>query len=194
MHAHEQHAPFIQLSNGRAYGFASPGPIGIDVIARSLSRLARFTGHTRGFYSVAQHSVLVSSLVAPDLVAFGLLHDAAECVIADISSPLKRTIGEHDGGFLRALEDRIYAAILRGFGLEPLDPAGERSVKAADNFAVCAEVRDLMNPGERSLELPHGFAVVSHVPRITRTWALDEAEARFLARWQEVKPEGDRRR
>ncbi|MCM2316954.1 MAG: metal-dependent phosphohydrolase [Thermoanaerobaculia bacterium] len=179
---------FIQLGNGRAYSFASPGPIPIAVVARSLSRLCRFTGHLREFYSVAQHSCLVSSLVAPELRAHALLHDASETVISDISSPLKAAIGAHDGGFLRELEDNIHSAILAGFGLEPLDDAGERAVKLADEFAVCAEVRDLMTPGERSLELPHGFAVVAHVPRITRTWAPDEGEARFLERWAEVRP------
>ncbi|MGK2855857.1 MAG: metal-dependent phosphohydrolase [Thermoanaerobaculia bacterium] len=179
---------FVQLSSGRAFSFDRPGPVPISVVARSLSRLCRFTGHLRDFYSVGQHSCLVSSLVAPELRAHALLHDAAECVLADISSPLKAAIGAHDGGYLRQLEDRIHAAILAGFGLEPLDAAGERAVKLADEFAVCAEVRDLMSPGERSLELPHGFAVVAHVPRIRRTWTPDEAEARFLERWQEVKP------
>jgi len=61
-------------------------------------------------------------------------------------------------------------------------------VRRAEDFALCAEVRDLMAPGERNLELPHGFAVVAHVPRLTRTWAPAEGEARFLERWVEVRP------
>jgi len=107
---------FIQLSSGRAYPFATPGPIPIEVIARSLSRICRFGGHLREFYSVAQHSYLVASLVAPELRAHALLHDAGEVVIGDIVSPLKDELDTRTVGWLREFEDAVHASILRGLG------------------------------------------------------------------------------
>jgi len=181
-------SPWIQLGNGRAYPLATPGPVPIEVVARSLARLCRFTGHLRDFYSVAQPSCLLASLVAPDLAVHALLHDAGEVVIGDLASPLKNELDARSGGWLRELEGKVHTSILRGLGLASLDPAGESWVKRADEFALCVEARDLLTPGERSLELPHGFAVVSHIPRITRTWAPAEAEARFLEMWIEVRP------
>lgn len=178
---------WIQLSDGRAFDIAKPRAISIDVLAESLSRIARFTGHTRHFYSVAQHSVLVSRLVPDSLAAHGLLHDAGEAVLGDISTPLKDEIDSRSGGWLRSTEHAIHAEILRGLGLEALDEDDERRIKHADGRALCVEVRDLVTPGEVRFDLPHGFAVVQSIPRITRCWAPDEAAERFLERWAEVK-------
>lgn len=178
---------WLQLGSGRAYPFDAPTSIDVETIARSLARQPRFNGHTRQAYSVAQHSVLVSRLVPSWLAPHGLLHDAAEAVIGDLVSPLKRELDARSGGYITALEADILAAILRGFGLEPLDDAEARLVKDADELAMCAEVRDLMKPGERPLELPHGFLAVEHIGRIRRAWGADEAEERFLERWREVR-------
>ena len=74
-----------------------PELITIKDIAWSLSRIARFAGHTITAipYSVAQHSCFVASLIEQDgynknVVMFGLLHDAAESLIGDIPSPIKK--------------------------------------------------------------------------------------------------------
>ena len=178
---------WIQLGDGGAFDFDRPRPVPIEVIARSLSQLVRFYGHGLRPMSVAQHSCLVADLVEPRLAAHALLHDAAECIIGDIASPLKTAIGEHDGGFLRNLEHRVHAAIIAGLGLAPLNEDDERAVKRADEDALAAEVRDNMRPGERPL-LERGLFTVSHIPRIRRAWSSDEAEERFLERWRETKP------
>lgn len=90
-----------------------PEMIDIQDIAWSLSRISRFAGHTITAvpYNVAQHCVFVSEMIEAatnsKLAAFaGLLHDAAECYIGDIPSPIKH-LPE-----LKAVIDPIEDAIL----------------------------------------------------------------------------------
>lgn len=61
-------------------------------IAHSLSIINRFTGWTIYPYSVAQHAVLTSYLVEPTFALQALHHDDHECVVGDISSPMKREL------------------------------------------------------------------------------------------------------
>jgi 5'-deoxynucleotidase YfbR-like HD superfamily hydrolase len=84
--------PHIDTFSGKRICFTNPKPEDISIIdiAHSLSNICRFTGHTKKFYSVAQHSVLVSD--AQKTIAekrAGLLHDATECYLNDLASPLK---------------------------------------------------------------------------------------------------------
>ncbi len=131
--------PTILLASGRYFSFADPEstPISVEDIAHALSHLCRFTGHCRGFYSVAQHAVLVSHLVPPELAFAALHHDDVEAVMGDMSSPLKRLMPEY-----KALEHRIEAAILAQFGLPGAMPP---EVKHADLVALRTEQRDLMH-------------------------------------------------
>lgn len=110
----------------------------LEDIGHALSHLCRFVGHTRHFYSVAQHSVLVSKLVPPADAMWGLLHDAAEAYLNDIARPLKHTALMAD---YRNAETKLQALIYSRFGLEGDEP---ESVKLADQKALHAELRDLV--------------------------------------------------
>lgn len=131
--------PTILLASGRYFNFERPEstPISVKDIAHALSHLCRFTGHCRGFYSVAQHAVLVSHLVPPEHAYHALHHDDVEAVMGDMSSPLKRLMPEY-----KALEHRVEASILAQFGLPATTPA---EVKHADLVALRTEQRDLMH-------------------------------------------------
>lgn len=130
-------APTILLSSGRYFDFLEPRALTLGEVAHALGNLSRFTGHCREFYSVAQHSVLVSYIVPPELALWGLMHDAVEAVVGDMSSPLKRLFPEY-----KALEKRCEAVILAGFGLHGEVPP---EVKRADLVALRTEQRDLMH-------------------------------------------------
>lgn len=128
---------FILTSSGREVHLSNPRPeqIDIDDIATALSRLARFNGHGTRFYSVAQHSVVVSLSVPAELAMHALLHDAAEAYLGDIVTPVKQLFP-----LLRGIEDHMQAVIHRALGVEYID---HPAIKRADLAAMAAERRDL---------------------------------------------------
>lgn len=81
--------------SGLSYSHTDPQPkdVYIEDIAHALSHLCRFAGHTRRFYSVAEHSVHVSELCPHPFKLEGLLHDASEAYCVDIPTPLKYAPG-----------------------------------------------------------------------------------------------------
>ncbi len=57
--------PYLQTVSGRWVNPFNPDPAQLDAgdIARALANQCRFGGHSRVFYSVAQHCVIVSRVV-----------------------------------------------------------------------------------------------------------------------------------
>jgi uncharacterized protein len=125
---------------GRQYWPEDPRPEDIDIedIAHALAHQCRFGGHCREFYSVAQHSVLVSEACPPEHALWGLLHDASEAYLVDVPRPAKRAMPE----YVR-MEAAMMAAVCKRFGLSAEMPA---AVKLADEATLAAEARDLMPP------------------------------------------------
>lgn len=79
------------------------------MIAEALSKINRFSGHTRLPWSVAAHSVLVAAICPTHaLKGWALLHDAHEAFIGDITSPALELIC--DSGTRKAVEHAIYNA------------------------------------------------------------------------------------
>jgi hypothetical protein len=131
--------PTILTSQGTYFNFVAPreSEINVTIIAHALSNLCRFTGHCREFYSVAQHAVLVSMIVPPELAYFALHHDDAEAFVGDVASPLKKMLPGY-----KEIERYVEAEVFRRMSLPATLPP---EVKRADLVALRTEQRDLMH-------------------------------------------------
>jgi 5'-deoxynucleotidase YfbR-like HD superfamily hydrolase len=132
----------ISTYSGRYVDLADPQPESfvIEDIARGLSNTCRFGGQCNEFYSVAQHSVLVSHLVPKEHQLAALLHDSSEAYCPDLQTPLKKMLPE-----FKEIEKKVEAAIFRKFGIPfPL----HASVKVADLKALATERRDVTQWGK----------------------------------------------
>jgi 5'-deoxynucleotidase YfbR-like HD superfamily hydrolase len=128
---------FVSAS-GQCFNVREPRPeqISLTDIAHHLSNVCRFGGAVREFYSVAEHCVYVSRLVAPELAPLALIHDAQEAYLGDVIKPLKNCLPDY-----QALEHIWEAAIAARFGFASLK---HPDIKTADVAAVQAERRDLL--------------------------------------------------
>src|SRR5262249_12825604 len=117
---------WVQTATGRQVWPMGPRPLQgfIEGIPHSLSLIFRVCGPCRPFYSVAEHSVLVARVAAPEHKPWALLHDASEAYIGDQIRPLKKHLAAY-----RKAEQKIMRAICVRFGLHLDQPA---SVKALD--------------------------------------------------------------
>ncbi len=149
----------------------TPDMICIEDIAHALSMQCRFTGHTKFFWSVAQHSLLVMSLCDRQDALWGLLHDASEAYIADVSSPLK-----HQPAFTayREAEAQMMQVICQTFGLSEEMPA---SVHWADREALSIEAHQLMRDVSE-----WGLPTPKRIP--LRVRPREMVEESFLANFQ----------
>lgn len=172
----------ILTNRGFYFYFEAPHEHSFSIreIAHALSHLCRFTGHTRCFYSVAQHSVLVSKLVPKRLAYDALLHDGAEAYLGDVASPLKRMLPDY-----KALEYAVEAAMFEHFGVPfPLHP----DIKKADLQALWTEKRDLMpsNAEDNVHWNATGYPDMAPDENTIKPWSARRARIEFLLRYEEL--------
>lgn len=157
--------PWIGTYSGKKFYPLDPHPEDVTSldIAHALSLKVRWTGHCNRFYSVGQHSLrvanvtrtLVQGMLTDTLVAYALLHDAAEAYLPDVARPLKSSLhGFHE------LEQIVQTAILTKYGLpEVSGDIGNQigQVKRADNILLAMEAQELFDPPRgRDWEIPLG--------------------------------------
>lgn len=168
--------PTILTSRGVYFDFTRPylSAFPIDEIAHALANLCRFSGHTRDFYSVAQHCVLVSHVVPPHHALEGLLHDAHEAYLGDVVAPLKAMLPQY-----RELENQAARALRLKYSL-PVDTSAP--VKHADLVLLKTEQRDLM----RSDDPWPIVAGLTALPEQIKPWSPATARDMFIARYRDV--------
>jgi 5'-deoxynucleotidase YfbR-like HD superfamily hydrolase len=133
----------VQTRNGEHFDpkVGKLSAVVVDDIAHALSNLCRFSGHCRSFYSVAEHSVLVSRIIRDaypqdtNAIWAGLLHDATEAYVGDITTPLKDLLPQ-----FKELEEQLAVKIAKKFKIR-WDERTLARVKTADLIALSTEAK-----------------------------------------------------
>lgn len=173
----ERKGDWIQTYSGIEYYPLDPRPdeVLIEDISHALSNICRYAGHTSRFYSVAEHSILVSKLVAPEHALTALLHDATEAYLVDVPRPIKRFLTNYN-----EIEQLNWLSIADRFDLPSELPA---QVVAADNAILVKEMTVLMRGqvprvDTSGVKVPDDMIIIGMYPE----WA----KASFMARFKQL--------
>lgn len=139
---------WIGTYTGKHFYIIDPRPeeVCIEDIAHALSQICRFNGHSVETYSVAVHCLNVERYLNQHgydklIRLYGLLHDAPEAYIGDITRPLKKCLGE---GAVEKIESRIMDAIYAHFGIPKPGADAAKAVKDADDYILACEAKRYM--------------------------------------------------
>lgn len=175
--------PYIQTVSGRRVNPLDPDidQIDPDDIAQALANQCRFGGHSRVFYSVAQHSAIVSDLAreagaSRELALAALLHDASEAYLVDLPHPLKHR--SELGAVYRRAETHLEQAIRRRFAL----PADLSAIKPLDRALLATERRAFSQVAWHWPELEG----VEPLDLRLEPWAPERAAREFRARFERL--------
>lgn len=168
---------WIKTSSGLKFHIFRPSSreLSISDISHSLSLLCRFNGHTPFLYSVGAHSIIGSYICQPQFAKDFLMHDSTEGFIGDMTTPLKREMK-----MFKLVEDNIYCAIARKFGLSNPPP---KEVKEMDKIMFMMEWVYLM--GEKK---PLDFTLPMSKKKFMSIATLppDKIEKLFIKRYREL--------
>ena len=180
----------IELFSGATYAPGSDHTWSIIDIAHSLANQCRYTGHSRHFYSVAEHSILCSML-AEELGYCdpfeALMHDAHESVISDMAAPWKPHLSDYRGA------ERVAEGHLRAHYDLP-DPV-TLGCKKVDYLALFIEAYYLMHSKGEGWSDPLNLRVEALKLVKREGWKLpllepSLAKTTFIERYRAVKPSG----
>ncbi|MDD5359463.1 MAG: hypothetical protein PHI79_05790 [Sulfurovaceae bacterium] len=176
----KQDYDFIVTSTGRKFYMKDieKNQLHIEDIAIALSRICRFAGHCKRYYSVAEHSILVANLLPPEFALAGLLHDATEAYLGDVTRPLKNQLQQY-----RDIEDRLHGHIEKSFDVDFSNPI----IKEADDLALFIEASHLY-PNEDLKTW--GIKIPNDIPEIMFITDFDinpfDAKKMFIKKYLEL--------
>ena len=145
----------------------------IEDIANGLSHQYRFGGHVLYPITVAQHSVILSKQVEPELALAALLHDGSEAFIADVVRSAKAQMDDY-----QQLEFQIMIDLFDRVGLDWHDLSG--LIKDHDQNLGDFEA-DFCNDPAGCVPL-HWGSEENGEP----FWKPEYAKSAFLMRWQHI--------
>lgn len=166
----------MQLSNGKDFYsleniFAQD--FDLEVIPPSLSKICRYSGHCKHFYSVAQHSIICAGIVGKVLLPnsglsvdeirqyqlAALFHDAHECMTG-----FGDVISGHKDWKIKAVEHSINEILAPKLGLD-VRLFKNSIIKQADMMALRLEHEQLMTyVPEELYEYP---TIDYHIPELS---------------------------
>lgn len=175
----------ISTATGRYADLANPfeHDLYLDDIAKALSKICRFTGHCSKFYSVAEHSVRVAAYLrwcgyTPQTQLAGLLHDATEAYLGDVSTPLKNLLSSY-----RALERLMESKVEQQFGVTI---HGRADIKYADLVLLAYEKHHLLPMEKGEWPILAGINPLEYErmrpakrAKAEMGWSPEKAEIRF---------------
>ena len=161
----------VSTKSGRRVSLLNPSPsqIVIGDIAHGLAHQCRFNGQTNKFYSVAQHSVLVASILPRELRLAGLLHDASEAYLGDVVQPLKDLLPEY-----QAIEENFCKVLGMRFGV---NLQHNDAIRHADLVVLATERRDLMPMDMADWS---SIAGITPMSRTIKPMSPEAASAQFM--------------
>lgn len=176
---------WIGLLSGAQFNYNRPeeSDVTLDDLASALSNICRFSGHLPAFYSVAQHLVNTSRIVAPEFAFDALMHDTAEAFTNDLPTPLKWAFP-----IFKELEVKIETAMADKFGFNFPYPD---EVKQADTEMLILEklyvkLDNRVWPNYEGIEVDHLLTLVDLKP-----WQPCRAKREFLERYHELTTKMD---
>lgn len=178
---------YIRTCGGRIIRIEDPKwcyenrQVDIRDIGHALAHVSRYGGHARGFYSVAQHSVLSSRLAVHGDKLWGLMHDAPEAYMGDLVSPLKRSF---PGWKVLEREWDIVMRSLFHISAPNHDIlAQEIRVKGIDLQLLGREIHDLLPFGEEDAAMIGYYEGQGYtdLDPIEDLWTPERARTEFLA-------------
>jgi hypothetical protein len=134
----ERKGDWIETYSGVKFYPLDPRPedVKLEDIVHALSHQCRFGGHCKQFYSVAQHSLMVSRILkamgaGPLVQLYGLIHDFAEAYVIDVPRPLKQLIPQ-----LKEIEEKVFTVILEAFDISKPNEWQQEQVNEVDNIVL----------------------------------------------------------
>jgi hypothetical protein len=182
-------SPYIELVTGGRFYYNAP-TWDIGAVAHALSLQCRFTGQCRKFYSVAEHSVLVSRIMEDMGLGDpmeGLLHDAVESVLSDVARPAKQLLADY-----KALDKALDTSMRKNFNLPEKMTNG---CIQADAMALLIEAKELMpskgldwnDIGAPGVDNQQLRALVGKTTYMVSCWTSDNAKEKFMQRMTDVR-------
>lgn len=141
---------WLQTYTSGRFDFKYPSVKDVNIVdvAHALSMLPRFTGHGKFHYTIAQHSLTMCAAMRADkasrkVALAGLMHDAHEAYIGDISSPFKLYLQNEFDLDINEIEKPYINIIEERFEIDLTSDEIKKQIKYYDSACLRTEAESL---------------------------------------------------